>query len=265
MVTPAAGSSLKPGQLVFGVATKPACAAGGLADHAAIPEVGIVALLGGLAPVDAATIGIAGLTAYQSIVPYVKKGDHIFINGGSGGTGVFSIQIAKTVGCYVATACSSRNVVLCQSLGADEVVDYTNTNVVEALKKSAKPFDHVVDNVGADHGLYWRCHEYTKPGTQFVSVGATPSFGELGFRIKALSQPGFLGGRKRKMVGVFAQPRVEELRKIAAWMQQGKVKAVIDERFAVDQSPDAFRRLKTGISRGKIVVDMVSGEPRNNA
>lgn len=91
----------------------------------------------GLDPLNAATIPVAGLTAYQSIVPYVKKGDKIFVNGGSGGTGIFSLQIAKAVGCYIVTTCSTPNVELCKKLGADEVIDYRKQGVYDALEARA--------------------------------------------------------------------------------------------------------------------------------
>lgn len=201
IVTPATGSPLKPGQLVFGMAGTNPLAGGALAEFALTEKEITVALPDGVDLVDAATIGVAGLTAYQSIVPNVKKGDHIFINGGSGGTGVFGIQIAKAVGCYVTATCSSANIELCKSLGADEVVDYRKQTVVEALKASGRKFDHVVDNVGADQKLYWRCHEYTTPHAVYVMVGGTPSLGYAVSMSKMRLWPGFLGGGKRKFAG----------------------------------------------------------------
>jgi alkaline phosphatase D len=83
-------------------------------------------------------------------VPHVKSGDKVFINGGSGGTGCFGIQIANAVGCHVTTSCSTANVEFCKSLGAEEVVDYRKGSVIEALKASGVKFGHVVDNIGTD-------------------------------------------------------------------------------------------------------------------
>ncbi|KAK5001421.1 hypothetical protein LTR28_012666, partial [Elasticomyces elasticus] len=177
---------------------------------------GTVALPNSVDPIDAATISIAGLTAYQSIVPKVKKGDKVFINSGSGGTGVFGIQIAKALGCHVTTTCSTANVELCRSLGADDILDYKNKTIVKALKASKHKFDYVVDN------------------------------------------PAFLGGAKRKHMGFFAKLKYEELKQIRAWMKEGKVKAIIDQRFPFEQAPKAFEKLKTGRAKGKIVVDVAS-------
>ena len=258
IVTPATGSSLKPGQLVFGMAGTSPFAAGALSEFALTEQKGTVALPDGIDPVDAATVGVAGLTAYQSLVSQVKKGDRVFINGGSGGTGVFGIQIAKAVGCHVTTTCSTTNVELCKSLGADEVVDYKKQSVVEALKANEHKFDHVVDNVGADPKLYWRCHEYTTPGAVYVMVGGTPSFSFLVDSLKRKLWPGFLGGGKRKLMSFFAEPKNDELEQIGRWMKEGKVKAIVDQKFPFEQAPKAFEKLRTGRAKGKIVIDVAS-------
>jgi NADPH:quinone reductase-like Zn-dependent oxidoreductase len=258
IVTPASGSSLKRGQLFFGVAGVTYLAGGALSEFALTEKASAVALPDGVDPIDAATIGVAGLTAYQTIVPNVKKGDKVFINGGSGGTGVFGIQIAKAVGCYVATTCSTANVELCKSLGADEVVDYKKQSVVEALKASGHRYDHVVDNVGADTTLYWRCHEYTTPRAVYVMVAGTPSLGFAAAVLKMKLWPGFLGGGKRKYESFFAKPKCEDLEQIGTWMKEGKVKPIIDQKFPFEKAPKAFEKLKTGRARGKIVVDIAS-------
>ena len=212
----------------------------------------------GVEPVHAATVGVAGITAYQSIVPHVKKGESIFINGGSGGTGVFGIQIAKAVGCHVTTSCSTANVELCKSLGAEEVVDYKKGNVVEALKKNGVKFDHIVDNVGTDPDLYWRCHEFTKPGALYVMVGGAPTWSGLSNGLKRKLIPGIFGGGKRKFTGFFPSPKIEDLEQVGVWMKEGKVRAVIDSKFKFEEAPKAFERLKTGRTRGKIVVEVAS-------
>ena len=254
IVKPAKGSSLKVGQLVFGVSGSSPFAGGALSKFVSIKPEGAVPLPEGVDVIDAATIGVAGLTAYQSIALRVKKGDKVFINGGSGGCGVFGIQIAKAIGCYVATSCSSRNVELCKSLGADRVVDYTKQNVVEALK--GEKFDHIVDNVGNDLSLYWKSHLYTRPGAVYIQVAGDLSLRSAldGTRVKLW--PAALGGGQRKREGILAQLKYDELKQIGEWMKEGKVKAVIDERFKFEDAPKAFEKLKTGRARGKIVVEV---------
>jgi NADPH:quinone reductase-like Zn-dependent oxidoreductase len=259
VVKPAQGSNVKKGEIVFGVAGPGTPFAGGaLSEYAISGEANCVPMPGGVDPVDAATVGVAGLTAYQSIIPHVKKGDKVFINGGSGGTGCFGIQIAKAHGCYVATTCSSKNVELCQSLGADSVIDYTKGKVWQQLKKTGLLFDHVIDNIGNDSELYFECHNFTRPGALFVMVGGSPGFGMIFGGLSKKYWPGVIGGGKRKYTGFFPHPENADLRQIGTWMKEGKVKAIVDQKFAFEQAPDAFTRLKTGRARGKIVVDVAS-------
>jgi len=258
IITPAIGSPFKRGQLVFGASGTSPIAGGALAEFTFTESKNTVAVPEGLSPVEAATIGVAGLTAYQCIVPRVKKGDKIFINGGSGGTGVFGIQIAKAVGCHVTTACSTLDVEFCKSLGADEVIDYKKTRVLEALKASGTKFDLAVDNVGAEKELYWRCHEYLQPRAVYVMVGGDISVGRIADSIKRKVLPGFLGGMKGKMVGFCPNLNREDLEQIATWMKDGKAVPVIDTRFSFEQAPKAFEKLKTGRAKGKIVVDIAS-------
>lgn len=209
----------------------------------------------GLKPIDAAAIPVVGMTAYQSIMPHVKEGSRVFINGGSGGTGVFGIQIAKAAKCHVTTTCSTANVELCKSLGADEVIDYKKGSILETLKKQ-KPFDHVVDNVGGQYDLFWRANEYTTPSAKYVYVAGVPSLSFAAFVMKAKFWPGFLGGAKRPYTGIFAEPHIDELEQIGKWIGDGKMRAVIDEKFPFEKAPDAFSKLKTSRAKGKIIIDV---------
>ena len=157
------------------------------------------------------------------------------------------------MGCHVITTCSTANVDLCRSLGADRVVDYKKEVVLEALIASGKKFDHAVDNVGHNKELIWRCHEYLKPGAVCFLVAGDFSLGGLMDAMKRKVLPGFLGGM---VEGFLAQPVPEHLEKIGEWMSSGQVRAVIDERFRFKDVVKAFEKLKTGRARGKIVVDV---------
>ena len=257
IVKPAQGSPLKPGQLIFGASGSGSpIAGGGLAEFGVTGVENSAAIPDGVDPIHAATVAVAGLTAYQSIVPKVKKGDRIFINGGSGGCGVFGIQFAKAAGCHVTTSCSTKNVELCKSLGADEVFDYKKGSVSEALKSSSHKFDHAVDNVGHDKELYWQCHEFMKPGAAYVLIAGELSFASLADIIKRKTLPGFLGGIKGNVTGFFPKPNPMDIGQIGEWIRDGRIKAVIDERFPFEQAPKAFEKLKTGRARGKIVVEI---------
>ena len=254
IVTPAKNTSFQPGDIVFGFGALSPLAGGCLREYHTVPTIGAVALPKGVDPIDAATVAVAGLTAYQSIVPHVKAGSRLFINGGSGGTGIFGIQIAKAVGCHVTCSCSTANVELCKSLGADEVIDYKKGPVLEQLKK-LKPFDHVVDNVAANHELYWKAHEYTTPSAIFLEVASAPTLSYAAFSSRAKFQPGFLGGGKRKFMSIFAETKADQLEQIGKWMAEGKMRAVIDEKFPFEKAVEAFRKQKTGRAKGKVVVE----------
>ncbi|KAL8752209.1 MAG: hypothetical protein Q9199_005904 [Rusavskia elegans] len=260
IVRPASDSPLKAGQLVFGACGTNPVAGGALREFSVSWIKSTVAIPKGVEPIDAATVGVAGLTAYQSIVPHVKKGDKIFINGGSGGTGVFGIQIAKAVGCHVTTACSTANVEFCGELGADEVVDYKKENVLEVLLLKAKEhrYDHVVDNVGTDDQLALHCHEFMASGGVMVVVGGEPTMKAVTQTLKRKLLPGFLGGVKGNVVGFWPEQKPEDLQQIVEWMKEGRVKTVVDSKFSFEEAPKAFERLRTGRARGKIVVDVAS-------
>jgi NADPH:quinone reductase-like Zn-dependent oxidoreductase len=265
ILQPAPGSGLKVGQKVLGAAGTNHFAGGALRDLA-------IATIPGTYPMpenapfsmeEAATVGVAGLTAYQSIVPYVKKGDRILILGGSGGTGVFGLQIAKhCIGCHVTTTCSTRNVELVKSLGADEVIDYKTQDLLSVLQAKAKGgegyYDHIVDNVG-DLSLFPHAHEFSKKNAGWVYVGAAPTLKGLMDSLRFSLFPSFLGGGKRKFIGFFAQPKQEHVKQLTEWMVEGKVKTLIDSRWKFEEAPKAFEKLRTQRTRGKIVVK-VAGE-----
>ena len=257
IATSARGSKLVKGDIVFGIAALSPLAGGALAEYVVAPMDGIAKLPRGVKQIDAATLGVAGMSAYQAIVPYVKKGDKVFINGGSGGVGVCSIQIAKILGCHVTTSCSTANVSLCRTLGADEVIDYKKGSVLEALRKKGD-FKHIVDNVGTDFQLYWQAHTYSRSTTKFIGVAGGPSLRHFAFATTTRLWPGFLGGGKRQFVSFLVKPKIDHLRQMGIWMAEGRMKAVIDSTFPFDKAPDAFRKLKTDRAKGKVVVNVTT-------
>lgn len=241
------------GEIVFG-AIIGNIGHGSLSQYIAVSRDMLASMPEGLKVDDVAGVGVAGLTAYQSIHQNVKEGDKVFINGGSGGTGVFGIQIAKALGCHVTTTCSSANVELCKSLGADEVLDYKSVDIVAALKEKGQIFHLAVDNVGTPSNLYKVSHNFLDPHGKFVQVGT--SIGILPFLHIGSNMllPGFLGGGKRKYQMIMVKPRPEELAQIGTWMKEGKVRAVIDSVYAFEDAPRAFEKLKTGRAKGKIII-----------
>ncbi|KAK5119686.1 hypothetical protein LTR85_007262 [Meristemomyces frigidus] len=248
---------LKPGEPVFGKTEPPAF--GALGEYVVVGEQGCVPLPNDVELKQAACVGITGLTAYQCIVPFAKAGDKIFINGGSGGTGTFGIQIAKAVGCHVTTTCSGPNVDLCKSLGADQVIDYRTEDVIASLKRSGTQYDLIIDNVFATPDLYWNAHHYLKPSGRFITIAGTPSLPFMFSMLKVFLWPRALGGGQRPFQFVTLATSAEQYAHIAKWMQEGKVKAVIEQEFELEEAGKAFERLKSGRTRGKLVIK-VAGE-----
>lgn len=220
----------------------------------------------------ASCLGTAAATALQCIGPNVREGagDRVFINGGSGGTGTFGIQVAKALGCWVAASCSTANVELCRSLGADVVVDYKTQDVSAVLRELAaakddgggdgKKFALVVDNVGSSpRDLYKAANDYLDPEGRFVQVGGTFSLADLRATLSRALLPGFLGGGRRSYSYLLMKNIHADLVRLAGWMAEGKVKAIVDgdgdeDGRVFNDAGEAFRKLKTGRARGKVVV-----------
>ncbi|KAJ8117932.1 hypothetical protein OPT61_g968 [Boeremia exigua] len=245
--------SFQIGEWVFG-AKVAAISNGTLGQYVSVSQDMLTSLPSGVEVDDAASVGIVGLTEIQAIKPNVKPGDKVFINGGSGGTGVYGIQIAKALGCHVTTTCSTGNVKLCESLGADEVIDYTTNNVVEALAAKGTVFQLAVDNVGSPADLYKQSASYLTSSGKFVQVGASPSLGGFAQITSNLLVPSFLGGGKRPYQVLMTKTSTDDLKQLGAWMKEGKIRAVLDEVFEWDDAPRAFEKLKSGRSKGKLVI-----------
>ena len=243
---------LKPGDLVFGRSDPPHF--GALAEYVVVNgRDNVVKLPEGVSMADAATLGVAGLTAYQCIEPYTKEGSNVFINGGSGGTGTCGVQIAKILGCRVTTTCSGANVELCQSLGADEVIDYKTTDVVKHLQRQGTQYDLLVDNVGSLE-LYWNAHDYLKADGLYINIAGTATLSHVVNVLKVSYLPAWLGGGQRAAMFLRRKSNEADFAKIAQWIAEGKLRPVIEKVYALDEAAEAFARLKTGRSKGKLVI-----------
>ena len=260
IVKPALGSVLKPGQLVFGSAGTNFMYGGAMSEYGVANNKVVTPIPVGLSTTDAAAITLAGLTAYQSIIPHSKPGSHVFLNGGSGGVGTFGIQIAKAEGRHITVTCSTTNIELCKSLGADKAIDYKTQNVLQTLKASPQKYDLVVDYVGSDQNLYWKSHEYTNPGAKFITVAVSHHLSFMQFLATAHLLPSFLGGAKRQHLIVFGNGKAEDLKQLAEWMAEGKIKSVIDSKYKFEDLKQAYERAKTGRAKGKIIINVAPEE-----
>lgn len=246
--------SFEEGQLIFGGYAM-INQRGTLSQYCVIPMANVALLPEGVDPDHAAAVGTAATTAYQSLMPStLRAGAKVFINGGSGGTGTWGIQFAKALGAEVVTTCSTANIELCKQLGADEVIDYKKTDIVANLKARGKVFDLVVDNVGSTTELCDHSNQYLKSGGTFVLVGVGASMSLSGIFSTLVKQlrPAIMGGKGFYFVQQKNDRRFFE--QIGQWMGEGKARAVIDSTFSFDEVQEAYKTLRKGRAKGKIVV-----------
>jgi NADPH:quinone reductase-like Zn-dependent oxidoreductase len=239
----------KPGDEVFGGRN------GALAEYLVIAEDSNLARKPATISFEqAAGVNVAGLTALQTLRDRagLKPGQKVLINGASGGVGTFAVQIAKSLGAEVTGVCSTRNVELVRSLGADHVIDYTR----EDFTQGARRYDVVMDNV-ANRGVL-EVRRVLKPEGKLILIGgggpdASPWIGAFKAPIKALVVSWFVD----QDMGMFISHHSgEDLATLAGMMQSGVVTSVIDRRYALAQAADAMRYLETGRARGKVIVTM---------
>jgi NADPH:quinone reductase-like Zn-dependent oxidoreductase len=207
----------------------------------------------GLTFEQAASINIAGITALQGVRDKgkVQPGQKVLINGASGGVGTFAVQLAKNFGAEVTGVCSTRNVELVQSLGADHVIDYTK----EDFTKGDQHYDVILDNV-ANHSLS-ECRRVLTPNGIYVLIGGggVNEQGLLGGLAKALKAALFSKFVNQKMGMMMADPSTKDLTLLADMVQSGKIKPVIDRTYkSLSEVPDALRYLEEGHARGKVVI-----------
>ncbi|KAL8291208.1 hypothetical protein RB597_005473 [Gaeumannomyces tritici] len=257
------GSTLAPGARVVGRVDPLQSAGGGLAEYVVLERDGCAPVADSVPLDQAAGAGTAGLTALQSIVPnvvVVGEGEgkaaapRVFLNGGTGGTGTFAIQVAKAAGCHVTVSCSTAKVDLCKGLGADEVVDYKTTDLVKHLQDQGPVYDLAVDYVGTPSNLYKAADIYLKPAAKFVMVAGAPGLAGVLGTTRNILLPGFLGGGKHKFDVYMTKNRHDDLARLAKWMGEGKVKTVVHKVYPFEETPQAFEELKKGAATGKIVI-----------
>ena len=242
-------STYKPGDEVFGGKI------GALAQYIAIAEDSNVARKpAGISFEQAAAVNVAGLTALQTLRDRarLKPGQKVLINGASGGVGTFAVQIAKALGAEVTGVCSTRNVELVRSLGADHVIDYTRADFTQG----GGPYDVVMDNV-ANRGLL-DVRRVLKPDGKLILIGGggpevNPWFGAFWAPIKAHFLSWFV---KQDMSMFISHHSGEDLATLAGLMQEGRVTPVIDRTYPLVEAAEAMRYLETGRARGKVVVLM---------
>ena len=198
---------------------------------------------------QAATVPIAAITALQALRDkgQLQAGQKVLINGASGGVGTFAVQIAKSMGAEVTGVCSTGNLEMVRSIGADHVFDYKH----EDYTRSGQHYDLIIDNVGNHSPLVNR--EVLTPNGKLVIVGGPKGnwLGPLMGMIKAMLVGPFVD---QEMLTLMAQLKADDLTILADLMQTGKMTPVIDRRYSLSDIPAAIGYSEEGHVRGKIAV-----------
>jgi len=196
---------------------------------------------------EAATMGIAGLTALQGLRDHggLKAGERVLINGASGGVGTLAVQIAKALGAHVTAVCGTRNVEQTGALGADRVLDYTR----EDFTREAERYDLIADVAG---GHSWHAlRGALEPDGRLVIVGAHGSRSQLRHIAAVWLASRFSKQTVKFFVASFNKP---DLQTLADLLESGELKPAIDRTYELDEAQDALRIFGEGHVRGKLVL-----------
>jgi NADPH:quinone reductase-like Zn-dependent oxidoreductase len=238
----------RPGDEVFGVCE------GAFAEYAVGNEDRFARKPDALTFEQAAAVPIAGVTALQALVDHgrLQSGQRVLVNGASGGVGTFAVQLAAALGAEVTGVCSTRNLDLVRSLGADHVVDYTETD----FAREAARYDLVVDLVG-NRSLADLRRVLTPEGT-LVLVGAPEgTLGMLRTFVPAVVLSPFVDHRLRPFI---TDVDADALSTLVEYIEDGTVSPVVDRTYPLSETAAAIRYLETGRARGKVVVTVPDGE-----
>ncbi|OGC80944.1 MAG: alcohol dehydrogenase [candidate division Zixibacteria bacterium RBG_16_43_9] len=219
---------------------------GGFAEYACFREDKLVLKPATMTFEQAAAVPVAGLTALQSLRDHgrIQPGQHVLINGASGGVGTFAVQIAKAFGAEVTGVCSTRNVEMVRSIGADHVIDYTK----EDFWRSGKEYDLILDNA-AYHSIRKPLRALNPTGT-YVLIG-----GSIACLVQSsILKPLFSKKEGRKITSVMAKVNAPDLAFLKELLETGKVVPVLDRRYSLSEVPQAIRYLEEGHARGKVVI-----------
>ena len=245
----------RPGDAVFG-ASFTGKGQGGFAEYVCAREDALAPKPTNLSFEQAAAVPVAAITALQALRDHggVQPGQNVLIDGASGGVGTFAIQIAKSFGANVTAVCSTRNLELARSLGANHVIDYTRVN----FTRNGLRYDLIV-GVNAHHSIFDYRRALSPNGT-FVLVG-----GELARMLQAISLKPLLSmiGSK-KMLFFIAKVNPTDLMFLKDLLEAGKVVPIIDRQYPLDEVAGAIRYRGEGHAQGKVVISICPQEFRAN-
>ncbi|HTS38352.1 MAG TPA: NAD(P)-dependent alcohol dehydrogenase [Candidatus Solibacter sp.] len=234
----------KLGETVFGAGR------GAFAEYVCAAENKLALKPEGVAFEQAAAVPIAGLTALQALRDHghLQPGQKVLINGAAGGIGTFAVQIAKSFGANVTGVCSTKNVDLVRSLGAERVIDYTR----EDFTQDSGRYDLLLDNVGNRPLLAMR--RVLSPNGRCVMTGAPKQTWKAITRLlKAYAWPPFL---RQKFRFFIANINRDDLTTLGELITAGKMTSVIDRRYPLMQTGDALAYVEEGHARAKVIISV---------
>src|SRR5215203_866486 len=240
-------TQFKPGDEVFGACN------GAFAEYACGRESAFVTKPSKVSFEQAASVPVAALTALQGFrdKAQLQPGQKVLINGAAGGVGTFAVQIARLFGAEVTGVCSTRNVEMVRSIGADTVIDYTR----EDFTSNGKQYDVIFDLV-ANHSFAEHRRALTPRGIYIGAgmIGLGGSMGRLLMRqIPQLVLSPFVS---QKFPSFIAKLNQKDLNVIGALIVEGKVTPVIDRRYSLSEVAEAVDYLEEGHARGKVIIDV---------
>jgi NADPH:quinone reductase-like Zn-dependent oxidoreductase len=243
-------TQFKPGDEVFGISR------GALAEYACTFERALASKPPNVSFEQAASLPLAGLTALQGLREgKIQAGQKVLVNGATGGVGTFAVQIAKSLGAEVTAVCSTRNVDLVRSIGADHVIDYTK----EDFTKSDQRYDVIFDNV-CNHSFAER-HRVLYPkgicvlaGMGGAGVKGSEAIGRIAgniFTARALSS-----FTDQKFAQYRTKSSKQDLIMLGDLVETGKLRPVIERTYKLSDAPEALRYLNEGHARGKVLISV---------
>jgi NADPH:quinone reductase-like Zn-dependent oxidoreductase len=233
----------RPGDEVYGVGH------GTFAEYLRASEGELALKPANLTLVQAAAMPVAAVTALHAMRNHgqVQPGQAVLINGAAGGVGTFAVQIAKAFGANVTGVCSTRNVEMVRSIGADHVIDYT----AEDFTRGSKRYDLILDLVG-NHSVSGSRRALEATGMLLLSHGGRSNWiGPVGQILGAVVMSRFAS---QKMLAFTARVTSDDLVALKELAEDGKVTPVIDRTYPLSEGPEAIRYLETGHARGKVVI-----------
>ena len=234
-------TAFRPGDEVFGWVS------GAFAEYASAPQDHFLLKPANLTFEQSAAVGVSATTALQLLRDKVKAGHKVLINGASGGVGTFAVQIAKSFGAEVTGVCSTGNVELVRSIGADHVIDYTQDD----FTKGEQRYDFILDNVG-NHSLS-QTRRVLSPTGKLQPNGGGHSGGAMGTLVQAMVTSLFVRQQLRPSVKFQNHKDLVALKEL---VEAGKLTPVIDGTYPLRETPTAIGHVAAGHARGTVVINV---------